>query len=292
LERRAANASLSGMTTQDLYVLGRSPAEYERLRHQARMWEPETTKLFDRVGLGVGDHCLDVGCGPGEAMRLMAERTASEGQVTGIDVDAALGAQALEMLRGAGHGASRFEPVDIESDTDVPGAPFDLVFARLLLTHVHDPVAVLRRLWGLVRPGGHLVVQDYDILSGAVVPDHGAAEECMRVARETMRLSGCDLRIGLRLADVHMRAGVGAPDGIEAGMRVAPLSELAPMFAAVYRSVLPRALELGVTTEAESERWLEDFKLTSGDAYGHTTLWPLLIGTWKRKPTYENAEAD
>jgi hypothetical protein len=48
------------------YVLARTADEYQRLRRQARMWEPETVRLLDRVGLGPGARRLDVGCGPGE----------------------------------------------------------------------------------------------------------------------------------------------------------------------------------------------------------------------------------
>jgi hypothetical protein len=33
----------------DGYVLGRSASEYDRLREQARMWEPETARLLDRA---------------------------------------------------------------------------------------------------------------------------------------------------------------------------------------------------------------------------------------------------
>jgi hypothetical protein len=33
------------------YALARTPEEYERLRAQARAWEPSTTRLFDRLGL-------------------------------------------------------------------------------------------------------------------------------------------------------------------------------------------------------------------------------------------------
>ena len=269
----------------DPYVLGRSPEEYERLKAQARMWEPETARLLDTVGLGPGNRCLDVGCGPGETMRLMAERVGAAGEVAGIDVDAALGAQALEMLHEAGHHSCRFEALDFETGPAVPGAPFDLVFARLLLLHVHDPTAVLLRLWRLVAPGGHLIVQDYDVPTGAVVPELEVVEEFMRVVRGAFSRAGCDLRIGLRLPNLHVRAGLGTPDGIDAGVRVGPLPELAPMFEAVYRSVLPRALEFGLTTEAESERWFEDFTRESSTADEHTALWSLLVGTWKRKTT-------
>src|SRR4051794_19183959 len=88
---------------QDGYALGRTRDEYERLRAQARVWEQATGRLFDQVALAPGARCLDAGCGPGETMRLMAQRVATSGHVTGVDVDAPLGAQALTMLHDAGH---------------------------------------------------------------------------------------------------------------------------------------------------------------------------------------------
>ena len=51
-----------------------------------------------------------------------------------------------------------------------PGAPFDLVYARLLLFHLPQRVAVLRRLWEAVAPGGHLLVQDYDLRGVSALP--------------------------------------------------------------------------------------------------------------------------
>jgi ubiquinone/menaquinone biosynthesis C-methylase UbiE len=86
----------------DEYVLGHTPEEYERLRDQASMWEPDTARLLDRIGLSDGDRCLDVGCGPGETMRLMAERVGAAGEVVGLDADVTLGRQAVEMLHAAG----------------------------------------------------------------------------------------------------------------------------------------------------------------------------------------------
>jgi ubiquinone/menaquinone biosynthesis C-methylase UbiE len=265
------------------YILERTPAEYERLREQARMWEPETARLLDRVGLAEGDRCLDVGCGPGETMRLMAERVGPAGLVTGVDMDEPLGRQALEMLRGAGHDQCRFERVDVESGAGVPGAPFDLVFARLLLIHVDEPAAVLRRLWELVAPGGHLVVQDYDLLTAEVVPELELIEEFKRVALDSFTATGRDVRLGMHLPALHAEAGIGAPDGMDAGVRLGPLPELAPMYEAVYRSMLPTAVSLGLTTQERGEHWFEEFADTSARAVERTALWPLLIGTWKRR---------
>ena len=48
----------------------------------------------------------------------------------------------------------RFAAADITRGDPVPGGPFDLVFARFLLIHMTDPVAVARRLAAQVAPGG------------------------------------------------------------------------------------------------------------------------------------------
>jgi len=270
-------------TTRDDYVLGRSAGEHERLGRQARFWEPESARLLDRIGLGRRARCLDAGCGTGEAMRLMAERVGPKGRVTGLDVDEALGARAVADLHAAGHVQCGFEAFDVESGDTPRDAPYDLVFARFLLIHVDDPALVLRRLWDWVAPGGHLVVQDYDLLTGAVLPAHEAVEEFRRIALDTFLCAGRDVRIGMRLPAVHVEAGVGAPDGIEVGARVGLLPELAPMYEAVYRSLQPAAVALGLTTDARSDQWLEAFARATAGACGHAALWPLLLGTWKRK---------
>ena len=86
----------------------------------------------------------------------MAQRVGPAGRVTGIDVDAPLGAQALTMLHDAGHRQCWFAPHDITADEPLPGGSFDLVYARLLLFHLPERVAALRRLWDARPAGGHL----------------------------------------------------------------------------------------------------------------------------------------
>src|SRR5512142_487239 len=111
----------------DTYMLGRTDEEYERLRAQSRAWEAATGRLLDEVGLAPGSRCLDAGCGPGETMRLMAERVGLSGHVLGVDVDPTLGQRAVAMLHDAGHGQCEFARVDLTSGEPIPGAPFDVV---------------------------------------------------------------------------------------------------------------------------------------------------------------------
>ena len=91
---------------------------------------------------------LDVGCGAGEFL----DRARRLGwNVRGVEPDPA----AAEFAR------TRFAiPVmgGTVEDQSLPPASHDLVVSRHVLEHVHDPVAFLRRCFGLVRPGGKLIV--------------------------------------------------------------------------------------------------------------------------------------
>jgi SAM-dependent methyltransferase len=266
------------------YALGRSHEEAERLRAQARVWEPATGRLLDRVELGIGARCLDAGCGPGETMRLMAQRVGPTGHVCGVDVDDELGRRAVEMLRGAGHRQCAFAHADLQSDEPIPGAPYDLVYARLLLFHLADPVAALRQLWAAVAPGGSLVVHDYDLRTTDVLPALETMEEWKRVALGAFTGAGADIHVGHRLPELFVRAGLGAPDGTDVAGRLEPLRTAGAMLEAVFRSLLPAAVSLGLTTAADGERWSEAFARDRHDHGEHSMLWPLLVGAWRRKP--------
>jgi ubiquinone/menaquinone biosynthesis C-methylase UbiE len=282
-EERRADGATSDRTYED-YVLGRSAEEYERLRAQARVWEAETGRLLDRSGLAAGARCLDAGCGPGETMRLMAQRVGPSGHVLGVDVDTGLGHQALDMLHGAGHPHCAFAAVDLEAGEPIPGAPFDLVYARLLLLHVADPVAVLRRLWEAVAPGGVLAVHDYDLRTTNVLPELDEMEAWRRVVFGTFTGAGRDIAIGHRLPLLFAQAGLGAPQATSVAGHLEPLRAAGAMLSAVMRSVLPAATELGLTSTTDGERWLDDFARVIREHGDFTALWPLLIGAWKTKP--------
>ena len=268
---------------QTAYALARTPDEYQRLRAQARVWEEATVRLLDRVGLRPGMRCLDAGCGPGEAMRLMAERVGPSGRVLGVDADAGLGAQALAMLHAAGHGQCEFAPVDLTAGLPLPGAPFDLVYARLLLYHLPQRVEVLARLWEAVAPGGHLLVQDYYVDSMTVLPALDSVDEFRRVALEAFTAAGADVFVGARLPALFAEAGIGAPDGTDVAGRLEPFADALWLFTGVYGGLLKTALAHGVTSERDAAAWRARI---AEDAYRHPdrpALWPLLVGAYKQR---------
>jgi SAM-dependent methyltransferase len=276
-------SALQVKSDQECYALGRTPQEYERLRVQARVWEAATGRILDQAGLAPGGRCLDAGCGPGETMRLMAHRVGPTGQVIGIDIDAGLGAWAQAMLHEAGHRQCQVHAHDVTADQPMPGGPFDVVFARLLLFHLPQRAAVLRRLWNAVAPGGHLVVQDYDLRTAGVTPALASVEEVGRVINAAFGAAGCDVHVGTRLPELFVQAGVGAPCGTDVAGRVDPLAAARTMFESVYRSLLPVALAHGITTAEEAETTLTALSQDAARHAGRPALWPLLVSAWKRK---------
>jgi SAM-dependent methyltransferase len=278
-------SALQTGTSTATYSLGRDEAEYERLRLQARVWESATERVLDQVGPGPGAHCLDAGCGPGETMRQLAHRVGPRGRVMGIDVDADLGASAVSRLRADGHLQCSFHRHDFTDDAPVPGSPYDLVYTRLLLFHLPQRVAVLRRLWDAVRPGGHLVVQDYDLGACGSVPPLPRTDEVVRMLGAAFAAAGCEVRAGSLLPWLFAQAGIGAPDATDVTGRLDTASAAGAMLEQTYRSVLPVALAHRLVTEAAAERALAGLREEVAANLDRPTLWPLMVGAWKRKST-------
>jgi SAM-dependent methyltransferase len=237
--------------------------------------------VLDRVGLSTGMTCLDLGCGPGEVMRLMAERVGPTGRIVGIDVDAKLGREMLSVLKGKGYQQCSFVEGDMESLEQIESDRFDLVFARLLLLHLDDPVLALRKMYCRVRPGGRIVVQDYYFPAMDSYPALESLDEYKKVFFGVYNKEGRETRMGIKLPGFFIEAGIGPPDGTKVSGFLHPIRDGAKMIAAAYRSVLPLALKHGITTEERSRWFFEEMqKAESANCY---MLSPLLLSAWRHK---------
>jgi ubiquinone/menaquinone biosynthesis C-methylase UbiE len=265
----------------DGYVHSRDPNEYQRLREQALLWQRASEEVLDRVGLGPGMNCLDVGAGPGAVMRLMADRVGPQGRVTGIEIDNALGEQALSDLRA--QGGAQFELVasDVTKLNDVRGAPFDLTYCRLFLMHMPDPVAVLEKMASWTKPGGRVAAQEFDFGAIAVEPLCPPMAEFNRLFEGVFRGYGRNLRAGRQLPAQFEAAGLGPPDGTNAEAKFLPLKDIAQMLIGVYQGLFGSAVELGIADPARAEAF--KLEMTEAAADGrYYCLTPILIGAWKR----------
>jgi ubiquinone/menaquinone biosynthesis C-methylase UbiE len=276
--------SKSPTAFHDEYIMGRTSEEYQRLRKQAQAFEPATRRVLQQISLREGMRCLDVGCGPGEVMRLMGEFVGPSGTVTGLDCDSRLGNAAIEVLRATQQSRFQFIECDLESVVEIEGQPFDVTYARLVLIHVRDPLAALRKMYAWTKPGGYIVVQDFDMRTIDLYPRLEAWAELERVVFDVFERTGKDTRIGYKLPAYFAEAGLGAPDGTDVTGFLRSLQQASPMFLAVYRSLLPKALELGITTEEDSELFFRAIEEAVEEGRYYSVFQPLLIGVWKRKP--------
>ena len=101
---------------------------------------PLYAHALDAADVGAGTSVLDLGCGTGE---FAAAAVARGARVVGVDVDP----DAVKIARGA-VGSARFEVGDAHDLGPVAalGGPFAVVAAMQLLTHVANPLRVLREM--------------------------------------------------------------------------------------------------------------------------------------------------
>jgi ubiquinone/menaquinone biosynthesis C-methylase UbiE len=120
---------------------------------------------LDRMDIDSAASVLDLGCGTGVASRAIAQRAGFAGAVTGIDLSPYLieVAARLALEEGVGERVT-FRAGDTRS-LDIEDRSFDAVVAHTLVSHVDDPLAVLREAARVVRPGSLVGIFDGDYAS-------------------------------------------------------------------------------------------------------------------------------
>ncbi len=118
---------------------------------------PLATAL-QRLGLGAGWRCVDVGAGGGDVSVALAEMVGRDGRVYAVDSDPATRDEVARAAAAAAH-AQVIALTQAGEDLSLP-EEVDLAFCRFLLLHVFDPIVVVRKMAASVRPGGWVVAQE------------------------------------------------------------------------------------------------------------------------------------
>ncbi|GIH29333.1 hypothetical protein Aph01nite_76430 [Acrocarpospora phusangensis] len=168
----------------------------------ADLLDPLTFERLACTGVTAGWHCLEIGAGGGSVARWLAERVAPHGRVLATDIKPGL-IPAHPGLTVARH--------DIVRDP-LPDEAYDLVHARLVLSHLPDRRHVLARLLRTLRPGGWLQLDEIDITHWPALLTPGEAarelyERYLTTLAQVLGAVGADPTWGRSVAQAVAEAG-------------------------------------------------------------------------------------
>jgi SAM-dependent methyltransferase len=264
--------------SREEYLLADQPSELERLQLQSRVWEPSGRELLTKIGEGSGLRALDVGCGALGWLRVLSEWVGPSGRVVGADVDQRLLDAAQSLLE-----IERIANVELAVDdlfeSKLDRESFDLVHARYVIAPLgrgRDQVASHRRL---VRPGGLLVLEEWDLGSWHFNPPAPAAERLIRMLSEIFASLGGEA--GRRLPELLREIGIDEPEldahviALKPGH---PYLRLPLQFSVALES---RLLEMLSADELASLRRQAEDELDEPVRWGTSFT---LIQSWGRRP--------
>jgi len=242
--------------------------ESRRLQLFEQRLDPLTRRRIERLGIGAGARCLEIGGGRGSVTRWLADVVGPTGHVTATDLQlgflAEIDAPNIRVLRH-----------DIRTGTFPPGS-FDLIHARAVLMHVSPSVELLRRVVSWLAPGGWLLLEepDFGMWIGDADPVWASAPPADPVAFPGIALA--QGRALLRQVHQLGLTGVGADAEIDIVQAGTDLAEFYQLSQAALAGPKVRAGALSpAQAQALIDRPADDDFLACGFVH---------IGVWGQRP--------
>jgi SAM-dependent methyltransferase len=277
---------------------------------QAEIYASPTEVLLRSAGITAGMRVLDVGCGAGDVAMQVAKLVGAGGSVVAVDNDPDVVALARRRAEELGVLNVRFQVSDLlDLQLDVPdwesdgrldqglGKPVDAVVGRLILMHLDDPVAAVRHLATVVRPGGVITFQDFNTTRARSVPAAPLLTRCMEWAVSGLIAAGRPADPGEQLAAILHEAGLPTAETLALGPATAdPGSPYYDYLVATISSLLPMIEKTGTTADDIDLPTLT--QRLRAEARRHQTVCylPELTGAWTRrgveKPARHGAAAE
>lgn len=134
---------------------------------------------LDELGIGPGEHVLDIGCGTGAVTREVVRRVGPSGRVVGLDPSPTMLSVACEIAEREGAHEQIEWRVGDARELHLEDATFDVVLAITVLSHTTNAEDAIPGLIRVLRPGGRLGILDLDTTSWIV--SHPNRELTLRI---------------------------------------------------------------------------------------------------------------
>lgn len=245
------------------YVLGNHSNELVRLQIQAAFFESMAQDVLQKAGIRNGLECLDVGCGVGSVSKLLGDMVGSKGRVVGIDVDEKYVAYCKKNNKRRN---TSFLCADITKGAPT-GARFDIIYSRFMFVHLKDRVAALESMIQMLKKGGVIVIQELDHAPNSWMsyPKSEAVARLQKIYVALIRRLGGDPLAGRKLYGMFLDLGLDSSVECYSPCLVMgkkPFNELGWRIA---QSMRPMATSLGIASDAEYAKLMQDLKALSLD---------------------------
>lgn len=245
----------------------------QRYRRLEALFDASTQRHIEARGISPGWTCLEAGGGSGSVARWMAERVQPDGSVLVTDINA----QFLEQISGDNI-STRVHDIGVD---ELEPNSFDLIHTRLVLVHVPQREAAIRRMATALKPGGWLVLEEFDVQSMPPNPVRFGEHylKILQALRHALLRNGVDHEFGRRLQGVMRQSGL---QNVEAEGRIILFngnSDGAALERANCEEMKDQILATGLVTEREFEMDLE--RLTDP-----AVSWPsqIMWSAWGQRP--------
>jgi ubiquinone/menaquinone biosynthesis C-methylase UbiE len=261
------------------YVIRGGQQGYERLLLLARERWSDTSALFERVGLGPGARCIDLGCGGGEVSFEIARLVGPDGRVTGVDMDEVKLSLARQAAVERGLANVEFRRLNVNDWSEA--SAYDVVYCRTLLHHLSHPTELLRRMWAAVRPGGAIVVEDADFDGWFCHPANEGFDFFLRAYSQVIARCGGDHAVGRKLYAYFLKAGIPDPD-VHLVQRIHLADEGKTLALSTLEATADAILAEGVATVDEVTAAVASLAQFTSDA-GTLIGGPRIFQLWSRR---------
>ena len=237
----------TGAENTDYLLDNADPRAERRFDALGDLFDARTIEYLTALGVTRGWSCWEVGAGGGSIAEWLAGAVAPTGSVLATDLDLRrLSATAVPGLTATRH--------DVVHD-EIPTGAYDLVHARLLLVHLPERERVLDSLVRSLRPGGWVVIEDFDNMflevGSAATPEQAVMREVALAFKRLLQDREADLAYARRLPDLLRARGLRHIAGEGRMVFGAGGSAASRLAAANYSQVAEEMIGQGLCTSGE-----------------------------------------
>jgi ubiquinone/menaquinone biosynthesis C-methylase UbiE len=227
---------------------GRSFVQFLELADQLPSIVKHRERMLELCPVVEKSIVLDVGCGIGTETARIADRAGRLGKVHGIDSSEVMIREAQSRTKDSGLSLN-FQACDAQA-LPFEDSSFHLCRADKVLLYIEDPAQAISEMARVTRPGGQVVVFDFDYSASFIDSDR---VEITRQIEKLLRDSTRQPAIARELPHLMRQAKLR----IEA-IEPITLTPTVAMARRIYAEAVATGISTGLFTAADAETWWQE----------------------------------